>query len=124
MIAPTNFTCGECGETFNNEEEGNKHMSAAHGEKVSEKTSKSPGDHKCHGCNNRTNLALHYLQHVLNNHISDEFAGQNNNMKPVDAPVVYMLDEQNMALIEEIKSLRKDLDYINKVLRQKSTQES
>ena len=120
LLPPTNSICGECGETFSTEEEGTKHMISAHGEKISETTNHSAGDHKCQDCNYRTNLALHFIQHGLNHHTSEQLTRKLNDMKPVDPPVVYILAEQNMALVEETKSLRKELNYIKKALRPKA----
>ena len=83
----------------------------------------SAGDHKCGYCKFRTNLAIDYLRHYLNNHADKELIDLLNSKKSIDPPVIYLLAEQNMALREETESLRKDLAYIKEALRPKSKAE-
>ena len=109
--------CGECGKSFSNEEEGNIHMRVAHKKKMSDKTNHTAGDHKCTECHYRTNFAVHFYQHCLDHHTPKELDNIINKEK---SPIIFMLAEHNMALAEETKSLKRDLDYIKEALRPKN----
>ena len=113
------YICGECGKVFNNEVEVNTHMTNVHKEKKQKETGHSAGDHKCTECNYRTNFAIHYYQHCLDHHTPKELEPIIFNEKPIKKPIIFILAEHNMALAQETKRLRKDLDYIKKVLKPK-----
>ena len=113
------YICGECGKVFNNEVEVNTHMTNVHKEKKPKETLHSAGDHKCTECNYRTNFAIHYYQHCLDHHTPKELEPIIFNEKPIKKPIIFILAEHNMALAQETKRLRKDLDYIKKVLKPK-----
>ena len=87
-------------------------MITVHKEKKVEETNDSAGDHKCSECTYRTNFAVHYYQHCLNHHTPKELDNVIHNEKPITTPVIFLLAEHNMALAEETKKLRKDLNYI------------
>ena len=111
------YICGECGKVFSNEEEVNIHMRSSHREKTSDETNHSAGDHKCPECRYRTNFAVHFYQHCLDHHTPKELDKIINNEK---SPIIFMLAEHNMALAEETRSLKKDLDYIKEALKPKA----
>ena len=112
---PTAYTCNHCKKTFTTGEELKKHKQINHS-----KGYNSAGDQKCEECSYRTNFAAHYLVHILNTHADKELARTIKRVKPVDSAVIYMLAEQNMALTEESKQMRRDLNYIKKALKPKS----
>ena len=114
------YICGECGKVFNYEDECNRHMTTVHKEKKSKEANHSAGDHKCTECHYRTNFAIHYYQHCLDHHTPKELEPIIFNEKPIKKPIIFILAEHNMALAEETRKLRKDLDYIKKVLRPKA----
>ena len=112
---PTMYTCNHCKNTFKTEEELRNHKKINHS-----KGYISAGDQKCEECSYRTNFAAHYLHHILNTHADKELARTIKGLNPVDSAVIYILAEQNLALTEESKKMRKDLDYIKKALKPKS----
>ena len=104
-----------CKKTFTKEEVLIKHKKSNH-----KKGYNPAGDQRCEECSYRTNFAAHYLNHILNTHADKELARTIKSLKPVDSAVIYMLAEQNMALAEESKRMKKDIDYIKKALEPKS----
>ena len=112
---PTTYICNHCKKTFTTEQELKKHKKIIHS-----KGYNSAGDQQCEECSYRTNFAAHYLHHILDTHADKELARTIKSLKPVDSAVIYMLAEQNMALTEESKKMKKDLDYIKKALKPKS----
>ena len=112
---PTTYMCNHCKKTFTTEEELRNHKKIDHS-----KGYISAGDQKCQECSYRTNFAAHYLHHLLNTHADKELAITIKSLKPVDSAVIYMLAEQNVALTEESKKMRRDLDFIKKALKPKS----
>jgi uncharacterized protein YdaT len=113
------YICGECGKAFPDEDEVNTHMTNIHRERKSKETVHSAGDHKCTECNYRTNFAVHYYQHCLDHHTPKVLEPIIFSKKPIVKPIIFFLAEHNMALAEETRRLRKDLDYIKKVLKPK-----
>ena len=112
---PRAYTCEQCKKTFTKKDDFITHMKSTHTQKHS-----SAGDQKCVECSYRTNFAANLLHHLLNTHADKELAKTLKRLKPVNSAVIYMLAEQNMALVTESKQMRKDLNYIKKALEPKS----